>query len=191
LPDPRTDRELVEAILGDDAVAVESAWEEFVSRFEKLVYSIEMRGFRLPPEDADDVFQEVFIRLIDALPRWNGSDNLAAYVAKTTKNLCIDHYRRFGRFDIDPFDRDDVPAEQLTPEEIFELKEQRRLVDGWLETELSERDRHVMRYWLWGYSYQEIAEILEISVNHVGVIRNRSTRRLVEAFLRESPRPGL
>jgi RNA polymerase sigma factor (sigma-70 family) len=193
LPDPRTDRELVDAILGDDAVASESAQEEFVSRFEKLVYSIAMRGFRLPQEDANDVFQDVFIRLIviDGLSRWDGFDNLAAYVAKTTKNQCIDHYRRVNRIDRGLIDWDDIPDEGLTPHELFELKEQRRLVDGWLETELSERDRDVTRYHSWGFTHREIAEIVEISVNHVGVILNRSTRRLREASRQEPARPGL
>jgi hypothetical protein len=40
----------------------QAAWEALVDRYARYVYAIATRVYRLGPEDADDVFQEVFTR---------------------------------------------------------------------------------------------------------------------------------
>ena len=40
-----------------------------MERFSRYVYAIAVQGFRLSPEDAEDVFQEVFARTYEHLDR--------------------------------------------------------------------------------------------------------------------------
>ena len=49
---------------GDD-----DAWRELVERFSRYVYAIAVQAFRLPQSDAEDVFQEVFARAYENLPK--------------------------------------------------------------------------------------------------------------------------
>ena len=43
------------------------AWNELVERFSRYVYAIAVSGFRFREHDAEDVFQEVFVRVYDRL----------------------------------------------------------------------------------------------------------------------------
>ena len=49
---------------GDD-----SAWAELVERFSRYVYAICSQGFRLARHDAEDVFQDVFTKAYENLPK--------------------------------------------------------------------------------------------------------------------------
>ena len=63
-PSPETDATLVERCRAGDA----TAWAALVQRFQRLVYAIAMRA-GLDEHAAADVFQTVFSRLLEHLPR--------------------------------------------------------------------------------------------------------------------------
>ena len=53
-----SDEALLEACLNGD----QSAWSTLIARYKNLVYSVPVR-YRLTPEDAADVFQQVWLAL--------------------------------------------------------------------------------------------------------------------------------
>ena len=65
----QTDAQLVSRCRAGEA----AAWNEFVERFSRYVYAICGRGFRLPQQDAEDVFQEVFARAFERLPSFGAT----------------------------------------------------------------------------------------------------------------------
>jgi RNA polymerase sigma factor (sigma-70 family) len=88
-----TDAELVARCrTGEDA-----AWNELVDRFSRYVYAIAVQAFRLPPADAEDVFQEVFARVYEHLDRLRSDDAIRPWIAQLTRRLCIDRLRSVGR----------------------------------------------------------------------------------------------
>jgi RNA polymerase sigma factor (sigma-70 family) len=88
-----TDAELVARCRsGEDA-----AWNELVERFSRYVYAIAVQAFRLPPADAEDVFQEVFARVYEHLDRLRSDDAIRPWIAQLTRRLCIDRLRSIGR----------------------------------------------------------------------------------------------
>jgi RNA polymerase sigma-70 factor (ECF subfamily) len=83
-------RSLVERCrLGD-----ESAWREIVDEYAPYVYAITMRAYRIPQEDAEDVFQEVFSRMFERLETLRDDAALQAWIAQITRNVCVDQLRR-------------------------------------------------------------------------------------------------
>ena len=60
-----SDELLVARCRGGDS----EAWAVLVERFSRYVYAICVRGFRLSPHDAEDVFQEVFAKTHERLGR--------------------------------------------------------------------------------------------------------------------------
>ena len=60
-----TDAQLVSRCRSGD----QDAWNELVERFSRYVFAICVQAFRLPAEDAEDVFQEVFARVYQHLDR--------------------------------------------------------------------------------------------------------------------------
>lgn len=77
--------------------ADQQAWELVVDRYSRYVYAIAARVYRLSPEDAEDVFQEVFARVFERLHTLRESDALRPWIAQTTRHCSVDALRRGGR----------------------------------------------------------------------------------------------
>ena len=88
-----SDAELVARCRAGD----EAAWEALVDRYARYVYAIAARVYRLGPQDAEDVFQEVFSRVFERLGSLRESDALRPWIAQTTRHCAIDALRRSGR----------------------------------------------------------------------------------------------
>ncbi len=91
--DAATDAELVARCRAGD----EAAWGALVDRYARYVYAIATRVYRLTPEDAEDVFQEVFARVFERLDTLRDGDALRPWIAQTTRNCAVDALRRSGR----------------------------------------------------------------------------------------------
>jgi RNA polymerase sigma factor (sigma-70 family) len=107
-----TDAQLVSRCRSGD----QAAWNELVERFSRYVFAICVQAFRLPPEDAEDVFQEVFARVYQHLDRLRSDDSIRPWIAQLTRRLCIDRLRSSGREgpaeldDLDPGGMDEALA---------------------------------------------------------------------------------
>lgn len=84
------DRQLVARCLAGDA----SAWDEVVRLHSRRIYNLCYR-FTGRLEDAEDLAQDVFIRLFRNLSAYRAEmGSLATWLTTLTRNLLIDHYRR-------------------------------------------------------------------------------------------------
>jgi RNA polymerase sigma factor (sigma-70 family) len=104
-----SDAQLVARCRSGDA----TAWNELVERFSRYVYAICVQAFRLSPQDAEDVFQEVFARVYQHLDRLRSDDAIRPWIAQLTRRLCIDRIRAGGReapADIDELETAEVDS---------------------------------------------------------------------------------
>jgi RNA polymerase sigma factor (sigma-70 family) len=69
------------------------AWSTLVDRFSRYVYAIAVQAFKLPEHDAEDVFQEVFARAYEHLPKLRNDEAIRPWLAQLTRRLCIDRLR--------------------------------------------------------------------------------------------------
>ena len=84
------DIQLVERCLAGD----EGAWEDLVKTHTRRVYSICYR-FIGNDSEAQDLTQEVFLRLFRTLQSFrSGEGSFIVWLARMTRNLLIDNYRR-------------------------------------------------------------------------------------------------
>jgi RNA polymerase sigma factor (sigma-70 family) len=105
-----TDAELVvRCRAGDD-----SAWALLVERFSRYVYAICSQGFRLSQHDAEDVFQDVFTRAYQNLPKLRNDDAIRPWLAQLARRLCIDRLREATR---------EAPVEELEPDGVDDVLE--------------------------------------------------------------------
>src|SRR5690242_613733 len=72
------------------------AWEELLARYGDRLYSLAFH-FAGSAADAEDLTQEIFLRLYQNLRLYRGDVPLAAWALRLSRNLCIDHYRRSRR----------------------------------------------------------------------------------------------
>jgi RNA polymerase sigma factor (sigma-70 family) len=94
---------------GDDA-----AWAALVDRFARYVYAICTQGFRLAQHDAEDVFQDVFAKAYEALPKLRDDAAVRPWLAQLTRRQCIDRLRDARR---------ETAAEELEPEGVDDVLE--------------------------------------------------------------------
>ncbi|HSB37543.1 MAG TPA: sigma-70 family RNA polymerase sigma factor [Gaiellaceae bacterium] len=102
------------------------AWRQLVDRFSRYVYAIAVQGFRLPQQDAEDVFQEVFTRVYERLDSLREDEAVRPWIAQLTRRLCIDRLRAGAReSDADIDELPEVPAEDVLTalEEAFDVHE--------------------------------------------------------------------
>ena len=74
----------------------DEAWRELVDRFGQRIYSVAYH-FTLKREDAEELAQEIFLKIFENLSRYDGSFPLVAWIVSLSRNLCIDRYRRRKR----------------------------------------------------------------------------------------------
>jgi RNA polymerase sigma factor (sigma-70 family) len=86
----------------------QTAWNELVERFSRYVYAICVQAFRLAEHDAEDVFQDVFMRVYQNLDRLRDDAAIRPWLAQMTRRLCIDRLRAGTREA--PADEDVEPA---------------------------------------------------------------------------------
>ena len=84
------DHSLVSRCLGGD----EAAWEELVRHHTRQVYGLCFR-FTNSGQEAQDLTQEVFLRVFKTIKTFRSAEgSFGTWLARVTRNLLIDHYRR-------------------------------------------------------------------------------------------------
>jgi RNA polymerase sigma factor (sigma-70 family) len=83
-PAPETDASLINRCKAGES----AAWEALVRRYQRLVYAI-VRRIGLDEHAAADVFQTVFVRLMEHLPRLTQLDRLQAWIVTTAKREAL------------------------------------------------------------------------------------------------------
>jgi RNA polymerase sigma factor (sigma-70 family) len=128
------------------------------------------------PHDADDLTQEVFIRVFRALPNYVPGGSFRAWLYRITTNLYLDQLRRRKRIRFDPLPQgavDRLPDPDSDPAEVVH--------DGLLEADIQQalasmsqtfRSAVVLRD-IEGLSYAQIATLLGIKQ---GTVRTRIYR---------------
>ena len=150
---------------GDDA-----AWAELVDRYSRYVFAIAVQAFRLPPSDAEDVFQDTFARVYERLGTLRDDESFRPWLAQLTRRLCIDRLRLTSR---DAELNEETLAEEAE-DELHRLEEALAVRDA-LET-LSVDCREILdRFFTRDQSYRAIGEALELPP---GTIASRISRCL-------------
>jgi RNA polymerase sigma factor (sigma-70 family) len=154
------------------------AWRELVERFSRYVYAIAVQGFRLPPHDAEDVFQDVFARVYERLDSLREDDAVRPWIAQLTRRLCIDRLRSGAReVGTDLEGLVDVPAEDILAEleEAFDVHE--------ALAELPENCREILdRFFARDESYRTIGDILNLPAGTIASRISRCLEKLRTAF---------
>ncbi len=125
-------------------------------------------------EDAEDVYQDVFLRLAQNTTDFSGQEHLKAWLLRVAVNRCHDVARLRSRRPAMPLDSMPFePADEgpLSPDEVRALWE--------AVGELSESMRIVIHlYYQEGYSGKEIAEVLGIEPSTVRTRLQRARAQL-------------
>lgn len=141
--------------------------------------------------DAEDITQEVFIRVLQALPRFDGRVQMKTWLFSIAKHVAIDQYRRkkFQRILADIWFHD-IPAKDGLPEEaIMEKEQDRQLRDAILKLPPKYRMVVILRS-IEECSIKETAEILGVSEAKVKVDYHRAIKLIQKKIAEEDLKGG-
>lgn len=112
---------------------------------------------------AEDILQEVFIKVFRYLPTFKGESTIGAWIKSIAVNTAIEHLRRNQKVQY----VDEIPEQQMQPVQNTNNKpplEMAAIHEA--IKQLPAGSRVVLSlYLLEGYQHQEIAQILDISVS--------------------------
>lgn len=158
----------------------DEAWRELVDRLGQRVYSVAYH-FSLKREDAEELTQEIFLKIFENLHRYDGSFPLVAWVVSLARNLCIDRYRRRKRERSFRFVSDDAVAPLLKSDDdpaAQAIRKERSKMLFWALSEIPEdlAEILVLRD-LDGLAYDEIGKALDLPD---GTVKSRLFRARAE-----------
>jgi RNA polymerase sigma-70 factor (ECF subfamily) len=157
------------------------AWRELVRRFSPLVYRLGVRMLRDGAE-AEDVSQEVFVRMHRSFDGYDPTRPLAPWVSRTAYHACLRRLqsaaRRADRLEREPSLADGADPAAPSPEQAAEASEAAALL-AQAVGELAAQDRALLdlRY-REGLSDSEVSEATGIPVNTVKTRIFRARARL-------------
>lgn len=172
----RSDSELVAACLEGSA----EAWEELVEKYANLVYSAPRR-YRMAEEDAADIFQSVFVDLIQELPRLRDPAALPAWLARVALNKCYQRKKRAGREENREVSEMERLAAAAGPavSEVEILEQEQRVREA--VAQLPERCRELVLMLFFEdppLPYAEVARRLGLAEGSIGLTRSRCLKKL-------------
>lgn len=126
-------------------------------------------------EEAEDLTQEIFLKIYTSLAKFDPEKNLTAWVLTLAKNHLIDTYRKTKqeRSQRQNFDEYVQPDLEPGPEERLMAEADRRLLWQGLDKLPAETRLAVILREIQGKSYEETAEILGVPV---GTVKSRVSR---------------
>lgn len=176
---------LVQAQKGDSG-----AFTQLVETYQRPVFNLCYRMLS-NAEDAEDAAQETFLRAYRSIKRYDNSRPFGTWLLSIAAHYCIDQIRK-RRMAIVSIE--DLPYLELTddcpgPESTMSRREEQNRIQTILKG-LNEVDRVavVMYYW-YDFSYDEIAEMLSLTLSAVKSRLHRARRELADQWIKNQSQP--
>ena len=201
----------LESADSDDLRLVESlrtgaaqAYEELLRRFQQPAYALALRLLG-DPSEASDVVQEVFLKVFRNVGSFRGQSSLKTWIYRITVNEAHNarrwffrHRRREVELDSDPQEarswKDTIPDGCVSPYDAAFEREQHVMLEAALDKLTPIFREAVVLRDITGMSYEEIAEVLGVSLGTVKsrILRGREALRVeLVGRLQDRPAPRL
>ena len=154
----------------------ESEFHDFLNRQVGVIRRI-CKVYTDNADDYQDYFQEVVLQLWKAFPSFRGESQASTWVYRVALNVCLSllktKKKRVAAVSLEPEHWGNIPHEAYDSTEEEQLQQLYQAI-----RQLSEIDRALILLYLEGKKYEEIAQILGISLSNVGVKINRIKKQL-------------
>ncbi|HEY3332050.1 MAG TPA: sigma-70 family RNA polymerase sigma factor [Capsulimonadaceae bacterium] len=168
-----------------------TAFEALYKKYQGPIFALVHR--MVGNEDAYDITQEVFVKVLKALGTFRGESSFRTWIYTIARNVCYNHCRDLKRKNSfeEPFgtnsDGDDetadcLPDPHLSVEKITETKELQRVAGVVLATLSPEQRMLISLRDFDGMSYEEIGQIMDLSLANVKSKIHRSRMAFKQAF---------
>ena len=173
------DQELLDRCLAGE----DSAWEALLSAHTRRIYNLCYR-FTGRVEEAEDVTQEVFIKVFQTLKSYDAAQgSFSTWLNRVARNHLVDHYRRTRKDRVTSSLEDELPAAEerpslhMGPTGQVESRERRETLQLALDRLSPDLREAVILRDLNDLDYEEIALVLRVPQ---GTVKSRINRGRLE-----------
>jgi RNA polymerase sigma-70 factor, ECF subfamily len=169
----------------------ESAFRELVDKYKHLVFGLIAR-MTSNRQEAEDLAQEVFLRVHRGLPYFRGEARLSTWIYRIVAHLCLQERQRGGpvawSLD-DPEHGTSVGEPGVVDARFSDLELRDRLEKAMAQ--LPAQYRLVLAaHYLQGVQYEDLAEALGLPLGTLKTQLHRAKRRLRQLLVQEPGAPG-
>ena len=161
----------------------DSAWEALLRAYTRKIYNLCYR-FTGRVEEAEDVTQEVFIKVFQTLKSYQAAQgSFATWLNRVARNHLVDHYRRARKDRVTSSLEDELteaeqkPSHQMEPTGQVESRERREVLQMALDKLSPDLREAVILRDLHDLDYEEIAQVLRVPQ---GTVKSRINRGRLE-----------
>lgn len=179
-----SDADLIQAAIKGD----QKAFQIFVERYQKPIFSYLYRFLYQNREAAEDVSQTVFLKVYQNLNAIDLSKSIKSWIYRIAHNEAANYLRSVSRKKESTFDDEQWSKVSDDSDQTGELKEDYSAVIQAALAKIKPRYREVIvLYYFEEKSYDEIATILDSSTSSVGTLIRRAKQQLKKILERLAP----
>ena len=173
----KSDRELVQGCLKGR----QDAWNFLIDKYKNLIFSIPIR-YGFSREEAADIFQAVWLELIQELPKLREPKALPKWLMQVTAHKCFHTKRQISRTVSRDDEGTEIPETSVPAQaelDLREIEEEQMLREA--VAALSPRCReliHMLFYEEPRRPYQQVASHLGLATGSIGLLRQKCLDQL-------------
>ena len=163
----------------------EKAQVQLYNRYANAMYNVARRIVG-NDDDAEDVMQEAFIKAFNKLHTYKTKASFGAWLKRIVINESLTWLRK--KKHLRCFDNDEVMLAE--PETDFEFEPNRLKIDCMLKAISKLKDNYKLAinlYYIEGYDYEEMMQILELSYANVRTLVSRAKSKLKQILKTDYP----
>lgn len=154
---------------------------QLIDDHKNLVYHVIHRTVR-DRESHEEIFQEVFLNVLESMPRFEGRSKLSTWIASIAVHTCYKFIQKAGKQEkffsfVDWLEAVPEPGVTSNPQENLERNDTRRRLERHLGALSPKYALPISLFYMEGMTYQEIAKILELPM---GTVKSHLFRGLKE-----------
>lgn len=168
----------------DSGLDHQVVFTQWMTEYETLLRHI-ITGFEAKPAIQDELFQEIALNIWRALPKFRQDASVKTFVARIAHNVLATHVAKAVKSikvtqDLSALnDEAEQDNSQSTPYQQLDKKQRQQRLAACIR-QLTLEQQQVITLALEGMSYQEIAQVLDITTNLVGVRLKRAKAALMQ-----------
>lgn len=125
----------------------------------------------------DDLFQEILLQLWRSFLTYDKKRKFTTWMYQVALNTAISQYRKEKKINVDALEELNI---NISDDNDLETKDERATILYRAISKLNKVEKSIIILYMDDYSYDEISEIIGISVSNVGVKINRIKKKLKE-----------
>lgn len=159
-----------------------TAFDQLVHLYERRIYNFALR-LSSNPDDAEDITQEVFIRVYNAIGNFRGDSHFSTWVFRIAHNVFLDMRKKVKAHpqtslqEVVELDESEVTRQVEDtgprPDQLAESSELHDILQQAIDSLPDYQKTMVILYHTQNKSYEEIAEIMNLPI---GTVKSRLNR---------------